>query len=97
MTANLHDETAAAIQTAQRLIEDVMATRFSRGEARSPEYKAGVRAVLEHRALGRGVKNPFAAGTAQSDAWFAGLADGNALWREQAVAQASRHPLRRQA
>jgi hypothetical protein len=40
---------------------------------RSPEYKAGVLAHLRFALKETGIHNPYAEGTAQSDAWYAGV------------------------
>jgi hypothetical protein len=40
---------------------------------RSPEYKAGVLAHLCFALKETGIHNPYAEGTAQSDAWYAGV------------------------
>lgn len=46
----------------------------------SPEYKAGARATLEHRIHQRPARCPHNLGTAQADAWFAGVDEGRAIW-----------------
>jgi hypothetical protein len=48
-------------------------------DPRSPEYKAGMRAVLENRLHGRPIHCPFTLGTAAADAFFAGFAEGRAI------------------
>lgn len=40
---------------------------------RSPEYKAGVLAHLRFALKETGIQNPYTEGTAQSDAWYAGV------------------------
>lgn len=40
---------------------------------RSPEYKAGVLSHLRFALKETGIHNPYAEGTAQSDAWYAGV------------------------
>jgi hypothetical protein len=53
---------------------------------RSPEYKAGVLALLKHKLEGAAPpKCPYQVGTAQADAWFSGTEEGNAILREQAL------------
>lgn len=51
-------------------------------EPRSPEYKAGLLYLLRRKA---GVTAqqlcPYALGTSQADAWFAGCDAGHLLWR----------------
>jgi len=54
-------------------------------DPRSAEYKAGVRAALVFRIEGRRIAKLYAAGTAQDDAYHAGIAEGNALWRAAAA------------
>lgn len=97
MNAGPNTDKTAAQEAAQQVVDSMIAQRLSVGTARSNEYVAGIRCVLEYRALGRAVALPFAVGTAQADAWYAGLEEGNRLWREQAVEQAAIHPVRRQA
>lgn len=49
-------------------------------EARSDAYKLGVLTCLRVRIDGMElVKNPYPAGTAESDAYYAGVAEGRAL------------------
>lgn len=72
----------------KRLVAQLLDTRFATGSPRSAEYQAGTRALLEHRALGHALVLPHTVGTAQADAWFAGVEDGKALW-QQAIDQAS--------
>lgn len=50
---------------------------------RSPAYKHGVRAALRYRCEGRPIALPYRAGTAEADAYWAGLNEGHALWRER--------------
>lgn len=50
---------------------------------RSVEYRAGVTDLLMHRALGPRLACPYTLGTAQADAWFAGVEEGKALWLHQ--------------
>jgi hypothetical protein len=51
-------------------------------QARSLEYRHGVRAALAYRLEGRPSPQPYPLGTARADAWFAGLDEGHALWRQ---------------
>lgn len=64
-------------------VEKVFARAFDATRSpRSAEYKAGARAVLEYRIDGTALPpRPYAAGTAASDAYYAGVAEGHALWR----------------
>ena len=50
---------------------------------RSDEYKAGIRAALEFIIIhGEELSPPYPIGTAQSDAWFAGLEEGHRIAAE---------------
>jgi hypothetical protein len=63
--------------------EELFEAAFSKPrDPRSDEYKAAVRAALRHHAHGEPIRCPYAVGTAQADAWFAGLDEGHAIWRE---------------
>ncbi|SAL07224.1 hypothetical protein AWB78_08482 [Caballeronia calidae] len=48
----------------------------------SPEYKAGVRSILNLRVGGIPVPLPYELGTAQADAYFAGQNEGHRIWRK---------------
>lgn len=50
-------------------------------DPRSEPYKAGVRAALAFRIDGVRIPHPFAPATAEDDAYYAGQAEGHALWR----------------
>jgi len=68
--------------TAQRLFND--AFNVAR-EPRSVAYKAGVLAALKYRTNeARSVKEqrPYQIGTAECDAWLAGVDEGHRLWRD---------------
>jgi hypothetical protein len=72
----------------EQLVEQVIAAAFPPSRTpRSAPYRDGVRAVLRYRALGRRIVIPHAVGTAEADAFFAGVDCGHHLWREQAQAQ----------
>ncbi len=50
---------------------------------RSREYMAGLAACLDKRAgLVARISNPYKAGTAQADAWYAGVQEGHLLWEK---------------
>ena len=56
-------------------------------EPRSPEYRRGVLDALRYRCgLTETLRLPeaFGTGTAAADAWFAGIEEGHARWREYA-------------
>lgn len=64
-------------------VDDLMKAAFCRPRAdRSPEYKAGVRALLSHRIDGIKLDCPRAAGTAQSDAFWSGVDEGRKIWSD---------------
>jgi hypothetical protein len=48
---------------------------------RSPEYKAGIKAALLYRFNHKEINLPYPAGTSQCDAWFSGLDEGHAIFR----------------
>lgn len=52
-------------------------------DPRSDEYKAGVLAVLRFRIDGQKIPHPYAMGTAQADAFYAGTDEGHRLWRAE--------------
>ena len=68
------------------LIDQLLAAAFAGPRSpRSPEYRAGVRAVLEFRIAGTPIHRPYAAGTAQDDAFDGGMAEGHVIWRRKAA------------
>ena len=50
-------------------------------DPRSPAYKAGVRAALQFRIEGRRIPRLYEPGTAEDDAYYAGITEGHAIWR----------------
>lgn len=53
-------------------------------DPRSREYMAGIAAALDKRAgLVQHIRTPHKVGTAQADAWFAGVREGHNLWDSQ--------------
>ena len=50
-------------------------------DPRSTPYKAGVHAALAFRIDGTGLPHPYQPGTAEDDAYYAGIAEGHAIWR----------------
>lgn len=63
-------------------VDQLMAAAFAGPRSpRSPEYRAGARAALAYRIEGTPIQRPYAAGTAQDDAFDAGQAEGPAIWR----------------
>lgn len=68
---------AAAAQVAL-----IMAATFARPrEQRSAAYLLGVRAALLRQVIGASVVCPWVPGTTERDAYFAGVDEGNVLWR----------------
>lgn len=50
-------------------------------DPRSAAYKLGVRAALQFRIEGRRIERPYVVGSAECDAYFAGVQEGHAVWR----------------
>ncbi len=50
-------------------------------DPRSEEYKAGAMASLKYRCGEGGILCPYGIGTAQADAYFAGVKEGHEIWR----------------
>jgi hypothetical protein len=50
-------------------------------DPRSSAYKAGVRAALQFRIDRRRIPKMYEPGTAEDDAYYAGIAEGHAIWR----------------
>lgn len=72
------------LQAVEQLVSDVVAVAFGPGrQPRSAEYQAGVRALLLKRTLCRPLVCPHPHGSAQADAWYAGVDEGIALWSSQ--------------
>jgi len=67
------------------LVEHLMKLAFDRPrEPRSDAYKNGVRAVLAFRANSTfDISAPYAAGSAERDAFIAGMDEGREVWRSQ--------------
>jgi hypothetical protein len=68
--------------TSLAIVDDLMAKAFAPGrEPRSGSYKAGVRALLQSQGMfGQVVANPFPRGSAEADAFWAGVEEGKAIW-----------------
>jgi len=58
-------------------------------DPRSAPYKAGVRAALAYRIDGTGFPHPYQPGTAEDDAYYAGISEGHAIWRTSQERRAS--------
>lgn len=70
------------------LIEQLFKAAFDKPrDPRSAEYKEGVRAALAYRVNGARIHCPYPAGSAQFDAFYAGIAEGHAIWRAHQEAQ----------
>jgi hypothetical protein len=67
--------------TVDRLMEIAFGSRTIR-DSRSDEYKAGCRAALAYRIEGVHIRNPHPLGSAQFDAFCAGLDEGHRRWRD---------------
>lgn len=71
------------------LVDQLMQKAFApelHRDPRSDEYKAGVRAALECRINSKKIACPYQIGTAQADAFFAGLDEAHRIWRNQVKA-----------
>lgn len=68
------------MRTVDRILNEAFPTTRP---PRSPEYKQGVLAALKFRIEKTEVLNPFAEGTAASDAFYSGLEEGHQLWRAE--------------
>jgi hypothetical protein len=80
-TAPLEWDGGVTLHRAAPTVEALMAEAFMPGrEARSAEYKEGVRAVLTMRIDGHQMVVPYTLGTAQCDAYLAGCEEGEAIW-----------------
>lgn len=80
---------ACDAQSASSLqVDRLMALAFFPSRTpRSAEYRAGCRAALEYRVLGRTMRSEHSAGSCKADAWFAGAEEGHAIWqRHQQIA-----------
>ena len=62
--------------------DDLYRMAFSQKRSpRSDAYKAGVLALLQHKLDNADLVNPYRPGTAESDAWFAGVDEGHFIIR----------------
>lgn len=67
------------------IVDDVLAEGFSTQQAHSREYQAGARAALEWILMRAPMGCPYAAGSVEADAFFAGLDEGRRLSRTLAA------------
>lgn len=62
--------------------DELFAAAFSvPRDPRSPAYKQGVLAALRFRIEGRRIPKLYDPATAEDDAYYAGQAEGHAIWR----------------
>ncbi|MBB3118373.1 hypothetical protein [Pseudoduganella violacea] len=73
--------TSITLATAMTAYELFSAAFSVPRDPRSPAYKQGVLAALKFRIEGRRILKPYEAGTAEDDAYYAGIAEGHAIWR----------------
>ena len=72
----------AQVATSALSVDQLMQAAFFNGRTpRSAEYKAGTRAVLQNRIERKDIIPTYQAGTAEADAFFAGLDEGKSIWR----------------
>lgn len=50
-------------------------------DPRSEAYRAGVLALLRWKESRVPLERPYLLGTAEADAWFSGVDEGNSIWR----------------
>jgi len=63
-------------------VDELMQQAFERPRTpRSPEYKAGCRAFLDFKLNQVAIERNYQFGTAQADAFFAGVDEGHAILR----------------
>lgn len=66
------------------VVECLMSAAFNRPrDARSNAYKAGARALLHSRVTNLPLARLYHAGTAEFDAFYAGVDEGREIWRSQ--------------
>lgn len=62
--------------------DELFAAAFNQPrDPRSPAYKQGVLAALKFRTDGRRIPKLYDPATAEDDAYYAGQAEGHAIWR----------------
>lgn len=65
-------------------VDQLLSVAFDRPRSpRSEAYKRGCRALLARKIDATPMRCPYVAGTAESDAWYAGVAEGHTIWDEQ--------------
>lgn len=69
-----------------QLVDELMKVAFDRPrDPRSDAYKLGVRSLLNSRVTKTPLARPYAAGTVEFDAFFAGVDEGHTVWRQYQV------------
>lgn len=82
--ATITSTTLASTMTA----DELFAAAFSvPRDPRSPAYKQGVLAALKFRIEGRRIPKLYDPATAEDDAYYAGQAEGHAIWRSAQTSQ----------
>lgn len=67
-----------------KTVDQLMGEAFHVGrDPRSEEYMRGCIAALQFRIHGATIRRPYQIGTAQADAYFAGIEEGRAIWRRE--------------
>lgn len=76
--------------SAPRLADQLLDAAFSvLRDPRSSQYKAGARAALAFRTECALIVQPYAAGSAEADAFSAGIEEGHAIWRRTLTVEAA--------
>ena len=73
---------ATVYPTELALLTSMMAEAFFKARhPRSDEYRNGARDLLLLKLVEKPLKNPFTPGTAQADAWWAGVEEGKTIMK----------------
>ena len=82
ITTPQHSPSSSSSITGVLSVDQLFQTAFYNGRTpHSTEYQTGTRAALAFRIERKDIDPPYQAGTAAADAYFAGIAEGHALWR----------------
>lgn len=74
--------TTSSAPAAGTTAEELFTAAFNQPrDPRSSAYKQGVLAALKFRIDGRRIPKLYDPGTAEDDAYYAGQAEGHAIWR----------------
>lgn len=80
--------TPTTAPVASATADELFAAAFNQPrDPRSPAYKQGVRAALQFRIEGRRIPKLYDPATAEDDAYYAGQAEGHAIWRSAQTSQ----------